>query len=56
MWIRSRKGEFSVKGLALTVAAIVVIGFIMTWIMATGGGFETVWGAVWGWIQSFMGP
>jgi hypothetical protein len=53
----SKRGEVSVKGLAMTVGIIVLIGFIVvtlqqgllkTWV-------EDVWTTVWTWIQdSFM--
>ena len=50
----SKRGDVSVKGLAVTVGAIVVIGAIVTWL--AGGVLEDwigeVWSQVWGWIQS----
>ena len=50
----SRRGEFSIKGLAITVGAIVVIGAVVAWL--SGGvlanWIEEVWGVMWGWIQT----
>ena len=48
------RGEVSVKGLAITVGAIVVIGAVVTWL--SGGQLTTwisdIWDSVWNWIQN----
>jgi len=48
------RGEVTVKGLAITVGAIVVIGSVVMW-LGSGGGMrmmiEQVWEGVWGWIS-----
>ena len=52
MDIKSRKGDISIKGLAVTVAAIVIVGFVMVWIMNTG--FDVVWNQIWEWITGIF--
>jgi len=59
-FVKDERGEFSVKGLALTIGAIVVIGFIVMWLASDSGplqgwitsGWEDV---IWPWIQSVFG-
>ena len=49
----SKRGEFSVKGLAITVGAIVVIGAVVAWLSGNvlTGWIEDAWDTMWGWIQ-----
>ncbi|MCL2146649.1 MAG: hypothetical protein FWH52_02465 [Synergistaceae bacterium] len=57
-FMNDEQGDFSVKGLAITVGAIVVIGAVVTW-LSNGQitvWISDVWDSVWGWIQdTFMG-
>ncbi|MCL2633126.1 MAG: hypothetical protein FWD34_01280 [Oscillospiraceae bacterium] len=49
-----KRGEFSVKGLAIMVGTIVVIGAVVT-IVVNGlleGWIVQVWDTIWGWIES----
>ena len=56
--VLDERGDFSVKGLAMTLGVIVVIGIIVAW-LGTGGGLqemiEEVWASVWGFIKSTFG-
>ena len=58
MLVNDERGDFSVKSLAVTVAAIVVIGFVIME-FTTGGWLmevvQQVWDGVWGWISDLMG-
>jgi uncharacterized membrane-anchored protein len=53
------RGELSVKGLALAVGAIIVIGAIVIWLadpvdgplIGASGWISDVWDKVWKWVQ-----
>ena len=55
---QDESGAFSVKGLTITVAVIVVVGALVTW-LAVDGGMRTlileVWEALGGWLESQIG-
>lgn len=57
-FIRDRRGEFSVKGLAFTVGTIVVVGAVVVW-LAGGDGMKDmivqVWDALGGWLGDTVG-
>lgn len=48
-FINDTRGEFNIKTLALAVAAIVLVAFIVNWLMAGRlvDGIEQVWEWVW---------
>jgi len=50
----SKRGEFSVKGLAITVGAVIVIGAVATYLSQgpVAGWIEQAWDGLWSWIQS----
>jgi len=51
------RAEFSVKGLAVTVGAIVVIGAVVIW-LSNGqmtDWIDEVWGALGGWLDESIG-
>ena len=53
---RDERGDFGIKGLAITVGAIVVIGAVVFW-LANGEMIkivETVWEQAWGWITGIF--
>jgi len=56
-FIPDERGEFSVKGLAITVGSIVVIGAVVVWL--SGGQMtnwiEDVWDALGGWLDTTIG-
>ena len=52
--MKDERGEFSVKGLAITIGAIICIAAVVTW-LSEGQliiWVEQVWDAVWQWIQT----
>jgi len=58
MFICDERGDFSVKGLAITIGIIVAVGAVVTW-LAGGGGLqawiEDIWTALGGWLESTIG-
>jgi len=57
LFARDEQGEFSIKGLAITIGAIVVIGAIVTWLSEgqLAEWIEQVWLAIWDWMQGLFG-
>jgi len=58
MILSNERGEFSIKGLAITVGAIVVIGAVVVWLGAGGGMqdmIEQVWTSLGGWLDDTIG-
>ena len=57
-FLEDEQGEFSVKGLAITVGIIVVVGAVVVW-LAQGKGMqdmiEQVWTALGGWLEETIG-
>ena len=57
-FLNDERGEFSVKGLAVTVGVIVVVGAVVVW-LAAGGGMqgmiEELWTALGGWLDGTIG-
>jgi len=52
--LSNERGDFSVKGLAITVGAIVVIGAVVTWLKSDGGMqpmIEQVWTSLGEWMK-----
>ena len=57
-FLSDERGEFSVKGLAITVGVIMVIGAIVTWLAVDGGMkgmIEQVWDSLGGWLDETIG-
>ncbi|GGH10997.1 hypothetical protein [Paenibacillus segetis] len=57
-FIKDESGDFSVKGIAVTIAVILIIGFAVT--VITGGEFiktavEAVWNMLLGGLQNMFG-
>ena len=54
IFIGDERGEFNIKGLAITVATIVVIGAVVTW-LTEGNQMTTwiteVWGSLGVWLE-----
>ena len=59
LFTKDERGDFGVKSIALAVAAVVVIGFVVLEITggdsAESGLFYKVWDLIWQWIQDMMG-
>lgn len=53
-----KRGDFSIKGLVITVGVIVVVGAVVTW-LATDGEILNFIGDVWdslgGWLEAKIG-
>ena len=51
------RGDFSIKGLAVTVGVIVVVGAVVVWL--TGGQMtgwiEDIWDSLGGWLDTTIG-
>ena len=56
-FIGDERGDFSIKGLAITVGAVVVIGAVVMWLSEgqMTSWIEDVWDALGGWLQESMG-
>ncbi|MDR2711602.1 MAG: hypothetical protein LBB91_00625 [Clostridiales bacterium] len=59
LFFNDQRGDVSVKGIAITVGAIVIIGFIALWLASDSGplqGWITTGGdEVWSWIKDLFG-
>ena len=53
-FINSKRGEVDIKGLAMTVGIIVLIGAVVVYLKngPLNGWVEEVWTNVWNWIQA----
>ena len=58
LYLHDERGEFNVKGLAITIGAIIVIAAITTWLSGTDSPIfdwiQDVWKVVWAWIQTIF--
>ena len=56
-FIDDERGDFSIKGLAITVGAIVVIGAVVMWLSAgqMTSWIGDVWTALGGWLDESIG-
>jgi len=56
-FLGDERGDFSIKGLAITVGAIVVIGAVVMWLSAgqMTSWIEDVWTALGGWLEESIG-
>jgi len=56
-FILDERGDFSIKGLAVTVGVIVVVGAVVVWL--TGGQMtnwiEDIWDSLGGWLDTTIG-
>lgn len=59
MFFRDERGDFSVKGLAITIGIIVVVGAIVAWLATPGGGLQTwienIWTSLGSWLETAIG-
>ena len=57
MFMADKRGEFSIKGLAITVGAIVVIGAVVMWLSEgqMTNWIEQLWSTMGGWLDETIG-
>ena len=57
-FLGDERGDFSVKGIAITIGVIVVVGAVVLWLTGDGGiqsMIEDLWEALGGWMEETIG-